>query len=74
MASVSPAEYRAVVNAEEQYSVQPSYLPVPPGWRDAGFSGSEEACLAFVGERWTDARPASLRMAGEDIPGEDSSA
>lgn len=53
--------YRVVVNHEEQYSIWPTYLENPLGWKDAGKSGSKEECLAFVKEVWTDMRPLSLR-------------
>jgi MbtH protein len=57
-----PVEFRAVVNDEEQYSLLPVELALPPGWRDTGISGSRERCLAFIGERWIDMRPLSTRV------------
>jgi MbtH protein len=57
-----PAEtYLVVVNDEEQYSVWSADLPVPAGWRAAGFSGGKEDCLAHIEQVWTDMRPLSLR-------------
>ena len=58
-------DYKVVINHEEQYSLR-SFAPSdergnPAGWRDAGFTGSREACLAYIDENWTDMRPASLR-------------
>jgi MbtH protein len=53
--------YKVVVNYEEQYSIWPAERENPPGWRDAGPSGSKEACLAYIKEVWTDMRPLSLR-------------
>jgi MbtH protein len=53
--------YRVVVNHEEQYSIWPSYLDIPAGWREAGKSGLKDECLAFVREVWTDMRPLSVR-------------
>ena len=40
--------YKVVVNLEEQYSIWLADLPNPAGWRDAGKSGSEAECLAYV--------------------------
>ena len=54
-------EFTVVVNHEEQYSVWPVDRPVPAGWREAGFTGTRDECLAHVDEVWTDMRPLSLR-------------
>jgi MbtH protein len=53
--------YNVVVNHEEQYSIWPVDRENAPGWRNEGFSGSKEACLAHIKEIWTDMRPLSLR-------------
>ena len=58
--------YKVVVNHEEQYSIWPTYLENPLGWRDAGKSGRKDECLAFVKEVWTDMRPLSLRKKMEE--------
>ena len=50
-----------VVNDEEQYSIWPAHRELPAGWRRDGFTGTEEECLAYIDETWTDMRPASLR-------------
>ncbi|WP_410652698.1 MbtH family protein [Amycolatopsis sp. cmx-4-54] len=55
--------YRVLVNHEEQHGLFPAELPLPGGWREAGFSGSEEECVAFVDRTWTDMTPLSLREA-----------
>lgn len=53
--------YRVVVKHEEQYSIWPTYLENPLGWKDAGKSGLKAECLEFVKEVWVDMRPLSLR-------------
>ena len=53
--------YRAVVNHEEQYSIWPADRELPPGWSDAGKSGTKAEVLAWIEEVWTDMRPLSLR-------------
>ena len=53
--------YKVVVNHEEQYSIWPSDRENPPGWQDAGNTGSKQECLSFIKEVWTDMRPLSLR-------------
>lgn len=55
-----------VVNDEEQYSIWPQGRELPAGWRPAGFAGTEDECLAYIDETWTDMRPASLRRWMED--------
>jgi MbtH protein len=50
-----------VVNHEEQYSIWPADGELPLGWKSDGFSGTKAACLAHIGEVWTDMRPRSLR-------------
>jgi len=55
--------FTVVVNDEEQYSIWPHDRPIPAGWRDAGFTGEREECLAHVDQVWTDMRPRSLREA-----------
>jgi MbtH protein len=54
--------YKVVLNHEEQYSIWPAQRENPPGWRDAGKSGSKEECLAHIKEVWTDMRPLILRQ------------
>jgi MbtH protein len=53
--------HAVVVNDEEQYSIWPVGRDLPAGGRAGGFTGSEEECLAYIDETWTDMRPASLR-------------
>ena len=54
--------FRVVVNHEEQYSIWPDYKDMPQGWRDAGFGGDKQACLAHIEQVWVDMRPLSLRQ------------
>jgi MbtH protein len=53
--------YVVVVNDEEQYSIWQQGRELPAGWRPDGFVGTEDECLAYIDETWTDMRPASLR-------------
>lgn len=59
-----------VMNMEEQYSVWPAQRQLPDGWRDGGFQGTKEECLAHVDRTWADMRPLSLkrRMSGVSLP------
>ncbi|MEQ9607541.1 MAG: MbtH family protein [Kiloniellaceae bacterium] len=50
-----------VVNAEEQYSIWPTFKDVPDGWTAVGVTGPKAECLAYIEEVWTDMRPLSLR-------------
>jgi MbtH protein len=53
--------YAVVINDEEQYSIWPAGRELPAGWHQDGFTGTEDQCLAYIDETWTDMRPASLR-------------
>ncbi|WP_017593867.1 MbtH family protein [Nocardiopsis potens] len=54
-------EFRVVVNDEEQYSIWPTALKVPAGWKEAGVTGDRERCLEHIESVWADIRPRSLR-------------
>jgi MbtH protein len=54
-------QYAVVINDEEQYSIWSAGRDLPAGWRRDGFTGTEDECLAYIDETWTDMRPASLR-------------
>jgi MbtH protein len=60
------AKTQVVSNHEDQYSIWPDDQPLPDGWEAAGFSGTEQECLAHIDEVWTDMRPRSLRLAMTD--------
>ena len=51
-------QYAVVVNDEEQYSIWQAGRDLPAGWRPDGFTGTEDECLAYIDETWTDMRPA----------------
>ena len=57
----SAAEWRVVVNHEEQYSVWPADREPPAGWRGTAMAGTREECIAHIVTVWTDLRPLSLR-------------
>jgi MbtH protein len=57
--------YKAVVNDEEQYSIWPDERDLPPGWREAGKIGTEDECLDYIEQVWTDMRPLTLRRSLE---------
>ncbi|GHH87451.1 protein mbtH [Streptomyces sulfonofaciens] len=57
------ATFCVVVNHENQHSLWPVHLDVPPGWRTVLASGSRSECLAYVEEHWPDIRPASVARA-----------
>lgn len=58
--------YKVVVNYEEQYSIWPVARENPPGWRDAGKTGTKQECLTYIEQVWTDMRPLSLRRRMEE--------
>jgi MbtH protein len=58
--------FTVVRNHEEQYSIWAAERPLPAGWEAVGKSGTEEECLAYIEEVWTDMRPLSLRRRMEE--------
>jgi MbtH protein len=54
------AVFHALVNDEGQYSLWPSFVPVPAGWQVQLRSASRAACLDYIERHWTDMRPRSL--------------
>jgi len=59
--------YLVLINHEEQYSLWPSYKPIPDGWKAVGGERTKSECLAYVDEVWTDMRPLSLRKQMEEL-------
>lgn len=58
--------FYALVNDEGQYSLWPTFSPVPDGWTIAhgGPDGTtRDDALEFIDRTWTDMRPESLRNA-----------
>lgn len=60
-------QYYTVKNHEEQYSIWPTYKPIPKGWEAVGEAASKENCLSYVEKVWTDMRPLSLRKQMEAL-------
>ncbi|MGW2182500.1 MbtH family protein [Streptomyces sp. NPDC001732] len=58
--------YVVLVNDEGQYSLWPTFVEVPAGWRTAHPEDTRDACLAFIEATWTDMRPRSLVTAMEN--------
>lgn len=52
--------YGVVINHEEQYSIWPTDLRMPSGWKSVGKTGSKKECIAYIEEVWTDMRPLKL--------------
>lgn len=67
MDDANEAKHRVVINDEEQYSIWWAERALPPGWREAGFAGTREACLAHIESVWTDMRPLSLRRRMDEM-------
>lgn len=53
--------FLVLVNEEEQHSLWPATLDVPPGWTVALDAATRQACLDYVEANWTDLRPRSAR-------------
>ncbi|HEX8635501.1 MAG TPA: MbtH family protein [Pyrinomonadaceae bacterium] len=51
------AAYKVVVSREERYSIWPAHRENARGFRDAGKSGTEQECLAYIEKMTKDERP-----------------
>lgn len=56
-------EHTVVINDEEQYSIWPTFRPVPAGWQEVGVRGAKQDCLDYIDKVWTDITPKSVREA-----------
>jgi MbtH protein len=52
--------FYALVNDEGQYSLWPTFVPVPDGWTVVHGPASRQECLDHIEANWTDMRPKSL--------------
>lgn len=52
--------YKVVIHHGERYSICFADRENPPGWKDAGMTGTRNECLEYIDEG-TDVRPLSLR-------------
>lgn len=50
-------QFKVVINHEEQYSIIPAGETLQRGWRDVGKTGTQNACLKYIEEVWTDMKP-----------------
>ena len=57
--------YLVLINDEEQRSLWPAGIPVPPGWRVELSDSDRQGCLDHIERHWTDMRPKSLRTAAD---------
>jgi MbtH protein len=53
--------FTVVINHEEQYSIWPTFKPIPNGWNAVGKTGTRKECLDHIEQVWTDMRPLTLR-------------
>jgi MbtH protein len=65
---VEDGTYAVLVNDEGQYSLWPTFAPVPAGWTVVHGPAGRTSCLDHIKANWTDMRPLSLvaHMDGED--------
>lgn len=54
-----PTVWEVVVNDAGQYSIWPAGQQVPNGWKLVGKRGSQQECLDYIAEVWTDVPPPS---------------
>ncbi|QIB48371.1 MbtH family protein [Streptomyces aureoverticillatus] len=52
--------FLVLINDEEQYSLWPSFVDVPVGWRSVLGPEARQNCMDYIERNWTDMRPKSL--------------
>lgn len=57
----SDKSFIVVMNDEEQYSIWPSDLEIPAGWKKIGEEASKQECLDYIAKAWDDMVPLSIR-------------
>ncbi|MFI6644567.1 MbtH family protein [Streptomyces sp. NPDC050504] len=62
-AEAAAGAFLVLRNDEDQYSLWPSHLDVPPGWATVHGPDDRAACAAHIETHWTDLRPRSLVLA-----------
>jgi MbtH protein len=53
--------YSVVINHEEQYRIWPKEVILPRGWKAIGKYGTQQECLEYIKEVWSNTRPLTLR-------------
>jgi MbtH protein len=53
--------YEVVRNGEGQYSIYPQDRTPPAGWSLMGKAGTEDECVSYIDEVWTDMTPLSVK-------------
>jgi len=56
------ALYCALINDEGQYSLWPTSVAVPSGWKNAFGPMTRTDCLDYIERHWKDMRPRSLMI------------
>ncbi|MGH3776457.1 MAG: MbtH family protein [Pseudonocardiaceae bacterium] len=54
------ATFSALINSEGQYSLWPTFAPIPEGWTVTHGPAGRRECLDHIEANWTDMRPKSL--------------
>lgn len=55
--------YLVLVNDQEQYSLWPSTIDIPGGWRAVLDAAPRQKCVEYIDANWVDMRPKDLREA-----------
>jgi len=57
--------YKVVIDRESQYSVWPLDQNLPPGWAEAGKTGTEKECFDFINENAPQIKYAKAKGSGK---------
>lgn len=59
MNEMDSAEYGIVVNQELQYSIWPTHLPLPQGFKFAGTAGTRAEMLELLSQQFVETAPST---------------
>lgn len=54
--------FKVVSNHHEQYSILPSSIALPDGWKAVGVTGSQDFCLSYIEKNWIDLTPNNVKL------------
>lgn len=54
--------YVVILNDEGQYSLWPTFIEVPFGWKVVYGEDSRQFCLDYINSEWKDMQPNSLKL------------
>jgi MbtH protein len=55
-----PGSFLVIINAEQQQSLWPDFIPIPEGWHSIHGPADRHSSTRFIDARWSDLGPVRL--------------